>query len=67
MDYLKIIERTYYSHKIAKSSSLKSATFKKTDKYPTSEGIKFENTDFAGEIFYYANEEMDYCEMSLLI
>lgn len=66
MDYLKIIERTFYQHGIAKLSDLKSVSFQKTDKYPSSVGIKFENMDFAGEIFYYSNGEMDYCEMEFL-
>lgn len=64
--YLKIIERIFYSHEIAKLSDLKSVSFQKTDKYPTSVGIKFENKDFAGEIFYYSNGQKDYCEMEFL-
>ena len=27
----------------------------------------FESTDFAGQIFYYANKDMEYCEMEILI
>ena len=67
MDHLKIIEQTFYSHQIAKLSDLKSAAFQTTDKYPNSVGVQFENTNFAGEIFYYSYGKMEYCEMEFMI
>jgi hypothetical protein len=67
MEYLKIISKTFEEHNIYKVSELKYAKFSKSIYYPSSEGIKFETNNFAGEIFYYSNGEMEYLEIEFLI
>ena len=67
MDYLKKIKLIFEQHEIYKYFELKYQEFNKSKKHPSSEGILFESPDFSGEIFYYKNEEMEYCEMEILI
>ena len=67
MDYLNIIIKTFNEHYISGYSELKMWELNKSERYPTSEGIQFESNDFMGEIFYYSNGEMEYCEMEFLI
>ena len=57
----------FSEHEISKYSDLKIWELNKSERYPISEGIKFESNDFAGEIFYYSGNEMEYCEMEFLI
>jgi len=67
MEYLKIISKTFEQHNIFKVSELKYEKFTKSMNYPSSEGIIFETNNFAGEIFYYSNGEMEYLEIEFLI
>ncbi|WP_452219440.1 hypothetical protein [Lacinutrix salivirga] len=67
MEYLKIISKTFEQHNISKISELKYEKFTKSKNYPSSEGVRFETNNFAGEIFYYSNGEMEYLEIEFLI
>jgi len=67
MNYLNIIIDIFNEHEISKYSELKIRKLNKTKSYPISEGIQFESNDFAGEIFCYSGDEMEYCEMEFLI
>jgi hypothetical protein len=67
MEYLKIISKTFEQHVIFKVSELKYEKFTKSVNHPSSEGIKFETNNFAGEIFYYSIEEMEYLEIEFLV
>ena len=66
MDYLKIIISIFEQHEISEYSELKFQKFSKSEKYPSSEGIIFEASDFSGEIFHYSNGEMEYLEIEFL-
>jgi len=67
MDFLKEITAIFRQHEISQYSELNFQIFNKSEKHPSSEGITFESPNFAGEIFYYANKVMEYCEMEILI
>ncbi|MCK5441314.1 MAG: hypothetical protein KAJ23_05455 [Maribacter sp.] len=67
MDYLKTITSIFEKHEISQYSELRYQKLTKSEKHPSSEGIIFESNVFAGEIFYYANGNMEYCEMEFLI
>ena len=67
MEYLKIISKTFEQHNIFKVSELKYEKFTKSVNHPSSEGITFKTNNFAGEIFHYSNEEMEYLEIEFLI
>ena len=67
MEYLNTIIKTFNEHYISGYSELTMKKLNKSDLYPSSEGIQFESNDFSGEIFYYSNGDMEYCEMEFLI
>ncbi len=66
MNYLDFIENTFNQHPISKYSKLKILKFNPSKRHPISEGIQFESDNFAGEIFYYSGDKMQYCEMEIL-
>jgi hypothetical protein len=67
MTGLKTIFSIFENHEISNYPELKYQKLEKSEKYPSSEGITFKTSKFSGEIFFYDNEEMKYCEMEFLI